>query len=76
MLKNFLLIAYLIVAGVSLLGCETTEQLQNQLTTPFEPIVSPVDDTVQEIVKVHEVEPMGIKSTVSLAEKRQIRVAF
>ena len=80
MLKLSLIFACLVMSASFFSGCETTQKLAEEplkpITTPFEPLLLPVNDTVQEAVGEHKMTPAGLNTTVNLADQKQVRVAF
>ena len=75
-----LLASYLIMSAFFITGCKTTEQFLAEpvapVVQPFSPIIEPVDDTVQDIVAIHKIQPFGLDTTISVADKKQVRIAF
>jgi len=80
MIKSALLLTCLIaVAGLSA-GCETTEKWVEDpfapITAPIKPIITPINDAAEDVVAVHDVKPAGLDTKISIADKKQIRIAF
>ncbi len=81
MMKSVLVLTFLIASlGTLTTGCETAnkyvEDPFSPITEPAKPIITPLNDTVEDVVAVHKIKPAGMDTTVSLADEKQLRVAF
>ncbi len=61
-------------------GCEHAGKLIEEpfspIAEPMKPIITPINDTVEEAVAVKKTDPFGLNTTVSIADQKQVRVAF
>ncbi len=81
MIKSTLILAFLVVSiGALTSGCAAANKYAEDpfspVTTPAKPLITPINDTVQDVVSVHRIKPMGLNTTVSVADQRQVRIAF
>ncbi len=67
-----IVVASFIVWSVSVLGCAPTERVAQ----PLAPFTAPIDSAIQGIVKEKEVKTAGVKSKISLADEKQLRIPF
>lgn len=79
-MKHSILIMALMMSAGLLAGCETTQQFAEEplapVVEPVRPLITPVNDIAEEAVSVKKSNPFGFNTTVSLADQKQIRVAF
>lgn len=81
MMKSMLVFTFLVASlGMLMTGCETANKYAEDpfspLTEPTKPLITPLNDTVEDVVAVHRIKPAGLDTTVSIADEKQIRVAF
>ena len=81
MMKSMMILAFLVASlGALTTGCETANKYAEDpfspITSPAKPIITPINDTVEDVVAVHKIKPAGMDTTVSLADEKQLRVAF
>ena len=75
-----LVLPLLLVSYFLIVGCEHAEKLAEEpfspIAEPMKPFITPINDTVEEAVAVKKMDPFGLDTTVSIADKKQVRVAF
>lgn len=80
MIKSSFLITCLITVMGLVAGCESTEKYMEDpfspITEPVKPIITPINDAVEDVVSVHEIKPAGLDTKISIADKKQVRIAF
>lgn len=81
MTKSLLILAFLVASlGTLTTGCETANKYAEDpfspVAEPAKPLITPINDTVEDVVSVHKIKPAGLDTTVSIADEKQIRVAF
>ncbi|MBI4971599.1 MAG: hypothetical protein HZC17_07165 [Candidatus Omnitrophica bacterium] len=81
MIKSMMIFAFLTASlGTLVTGCETANKYAEDpfspITTPAKPLITPINDTVEDVVAVHKIKPAGLDTTVSIADQKQVTIAF
>lgn len=80
MVRTTLLVTCLIASVWFLTGCESAQKYAEDpfspITEPVRPLITPLNDTVEDVVAIHKVQPAGLDTTVSVADQKQVTISF